>query len=190
MTATRGRLALLLASAFLCGLGAAQARRESLRVSVQLTPAGDGAHSSVAVRLWNIADHPISVWLPGGIWCRTAPGAISLEWRYEPVTYLGGKQIKLETDCGQLSPGDDGSALLARIAKQKRTWIVLLPGQYAEVQDSLYTAAVDGAPGEYKLQAVYTSPAFTRDDEHTLRENSIDTPKGQYRSEAVEFTVR
>ena len=75
-----------------------------------------------------------------------------------------------------------------RVAKQQHTWIALTPGQYTEVQDALSTAGISGVAGRYEVRAVYTAPNFTPEQNQDLRVGEIDTPKGQYRSEAVKFT--
>jgi hypothetical protein len=75
------------------------------------------------------------------------------------------------------------------VAKQQHTWIALKPGQYTEVQDALSTAGISDVAGRYEVRAGYTAPNFTPEQKQDLRVGEIDTPKGQYRSEAVKFTV-
>jgi hypothetical protein len=188
--ARAARLVAVLAFAGAWGYGAAQQQREALRVTVQFTPQGDGAHTNVAVRLYNVSSHIVNVWMPGAVWCRPSPGAVWLEWRYRPVDHLGREQVRVDGMCGEATPGADGSELVARIEKQKRVWMTLQPGQYGELSDAINTSGVIAQPGDYTVRAVYTSPAFSGDDKRQLRQAGIDTPKGEYRSAPIDFAIR
>ena len=170
--------------------GAAQQQREPIAVRFQLTPVGDGVHTQVVVRLYNVSGHTVNVWMPGALWCRSAPGAVSLEWRYRATDSLGVEQTRVDSSCDSGSTDGDDAELTKRIAKQKREWRALGPGQYAEVSDSISTANVAGAPGEYGVRAVYTAPAFSGDGKRQLRDSGIETPGGVYHSETIKFAVR
>lgn len=170
-----------------CGM--AQQRRESLKITMQLSAGADTRHSTITVRFWNVADHVVNLWMPHGVWCRPAPGAVSLEWKFEPADGVSHRLFQVNTNCGELAPGASDAALVDRIAKQHRTWMHLAPGQFVEFQDSILTAALSSQPGKYELRAVYTSPTFSKDDKRILRGESIDTPKGRYTSEAVEILI-
>lgn len=186
------RRALVVGLLALCGAvscGWSQQQRETLKVTVQFTPQGDGEHTNVAVRIWNVSDRTLNLWMPGGMWCRPAPGAVWLEWHYRPVDDAGREQLRVDSTCGEMKPGSDGAALVDRIAKQKRTWMTLRPFQYGELTDSIMTAGVAAQPGKYSVRAVYTSPDFSGDDKRQLRQAGIETPKGQYRSAPIEFEI-
>jgi hypothetical protein len=77
-----------------------------------------------------------------------------------------------------------------RVAKLQHTWIALKPGQYTDVQDALSTAGISDIAGKYEVRAVCTAPNFTPERKQDLRVGEIDTPKGQYRSEAVKSRCR
>ncbi len=170
--------------------GAAQQQREPIAVRFQLTPAGDGVHTQVVVRLYNVSSHTVNLWMPSALWCGSAPGAVSLEWRYRATDSLGIEQTRVDSSCGNALVNGASGELTERVAKQKREWRALGPGQYAEVSDSINTADVAGAPGEYGVRAVYTSPAFSGDGKRQLRDIGIETPSGVYRSETIKFAVR
>jgi hypothetical protein len=188
--ARAARLMAVLAFVVVSCCGTAQQRREALRITVQFTPKGDGVHTNVAVRLYNVSDHAVNVWMPGGVWCRPAPGAVWLEWPYRPVDDLGREQVRVDSMCGEVTPDSDDTELVERIAKQKRVWMTLQPGQFGELADSINTADVAAQPGNYSVRAVYTSPAFSGDDKRQLRQAGIDTPKGEYKSAPIEFAIR
>ncbi len=169
--------------------GNAQQRREPLKMTLQLSAGADAAHSTITVRFWNVADHTVNLWMPHGVWCRPAPGAVSLEWKYMPADGVSHRLFQVTTNCGELVSASSAAALADRIAKQHRTWMHLAPGQFVEFQDSILTSALSALPGKYQLRAVYTSPLFSKEDKMILRGGSIDTPKGRYRSEPVVILI-
>jgi hypothetical protein len=168
----------------------AQQRKEPLKISVQLTPLPDRTHADVIVQLYNTGRRVINVWMPNGLSCKTVPGGMSLEWQFHASGWAARMAAPaVHSSCGDIAAGVDPQALADRIAKQQRTWIRLAPGQYAELHDKLSTTGLVNDTGKYEVRAVYTSPDLSTDEKQLLRDNGLDSPRGQYKSEPVEFPV-
>jgi hypothetical protein len=114
---------------------------------------------------------------------------VSLQWSIQPTERAALAAQAVQTTCGEPTPGLSPFPIIERLAKQQHTWIALRPGQYTEVQDTLSTSGISDVAGKYEVRAVYTAPNFTPEQKQDLRAGEIETPKGQYRSDAVKFAV-
>ncbi|WP_157467928.1 hypothetical protein [Edaphobacter aggregans] len=169
----------------------AQQRKEPLKVSVQLTPLPDGTHADVTVQLFNTGRRVINVWMPKGLSCNTVPGGMSLEWQFHASGWAARMTAPaVHSSCGDIAAGVDPQAVADRIAKQQRTWIRLAPGQYAELRDELSTTGLVNDAGKYEVRAVYTSPDLSADEKQLLRDNGLDSQKGQYKSETCRVSCQ
>lgn len=168
----------------------AEQRHESLRVGIQLAPQTDGIHADVTVRIYNLSSRPVNVWVPDGIacWSDVKPGSVTLDWKFKSDYMNSGRAVQgIQTTClgdptavGVVEPSRE-------VRASKHVWRQFAPGQFAEIHDTLLVENLLG--GKYEVRAVYTAPIFTPEQKQDLRASDIETPKGQYRSEAVSFTA-
>jgi hypothetical protein len=168
----------------------AQQRHESLRVSVQLAAQADGIHADVTVRIYNLSSRPVNVWLPDAIacWSDAKPGSVSLEWKFKGDYMNSARAVMgIQTTCSG-DPATLGAVGPSReVRASTHVWKHFAPSQFAGIHDTLLVNNLIG--GKYEVRAVYTARAFTPEQKQDLRASEIETPKGQYRSEAVSFTA-
>lgn len=167
----------------------AQQRREALTLRLQLTPTGDRALNAVTVRVYNTTDRTINLWLPKGLACAPAPGAMSLQWSFQATERAALSAQAVQTTCGDPAEVLDYGAILDRIGKQKHTWIPLEPGGYTEIHDTIAMGGIAATAGKYEVRAVYTAPTLSALAKRELKAGAVETPKGQYRSAPVTFSV-
>jgi hypothetical protein len=120
----------------------AQQRKESLVLRLQLNPAADELHNDVTVRLYNTSERIVNVYIPLGLACAPAPGALWLKWTYKPAQSQALAAQGLHTSCGLNVPGADTTLLRDRLAKQQQVWKALRPGEYVDIHDTISTAAI------------------------------------------------
>jgi hypothetical protein len=165
----------------------AQQRREALRVVLDLVPLGDGRTADVTVSLYNVSNRIVNIFVPNRIGCETAAGEVSIEWKIK-ATELGALATQgIQSTCVEPPPGLSGSQDIERQLKQRRTWMHFVPGQHAEVHDTLALGGL--VAGKYEVRAVYTSPAFTVDQRQDILNAGLETPSGKYKSEWYGFSV-
>jgi hypothetical protein len=180
-------LALVLASPWAVP---AQQRHESLRVGVLLAPQADGIHADVTVRIYNLASRAVNVWVPDALacWSDAKPGSVTLEWKFKGDYMNSARAVQgIQTTCLGNPPGLGDAGPSRELRASKHVWRHFAPGQFAEVHDTLLIDNLLG--GKYEVRAVYTAPTFTPEQKQDLRATEIETPKGQYRSGTVNFTV-
>jgi hypothetical protein len=84
----------------------AQARKEGLKLLLQLQPQPDGIHADVIVRVVNLSNRTVNMWVPNWIDCHSKPGGVSLEWKYKGDTMNSARAVQgIQTACIGDPPG-------------------------------------------------------------------------------------
>jgi hypothetical protein len=168
--------------------GVTQQRHDSLRVVMQLTPQADGAHAEVTVRIYNVSNRTINIWVPNWIDCDDKPGGVALEWKYKGDTMTSARAVQgIQSACIGNPPGLSESGPPSRESRAGHTWMHFAPGKYAEIHSRLMTGDMLG--GKYEVRAIYRAPAFTREQQQDIRDGGLETPKGEYKSEFLSFVA-
>ena len=168
-----------------CSAALGQQQHERLAVRLAVTPAAEGGHGTVLVRVWNIGSEDVNM-PPMRFACSSdaaPPHGVPLGARvvlsiFVDTGTLRKANVPLSaTDC---RPVDEGKGA---------AWRHLLPGQYTELEAHVKAGILSVPGAKYTVQATYLGPQLSGEEKMTLRYEGLIVPKGSYSSNAVSYEV-